>query len=563
MSGGGLGMQQQIKDFKLESDAFNSRAEKFKLIFNTSPDMIFILSHTGLILDANTAALTVYEYQREQVFGMSYEKLLSKNTYIKNARKLFESVKNGTEIDSEWLTQTSTGKKIPVDIRLRSLKLNDEDEKSAVVLILRDISSKQKVDEAITALARATNILDVDSFLEGSVRSLAQLYETKFIFIGKLLADKKTVQTIKVWSDNQFINNFSYPLENTPCKDALEMKSVFIPDNVQEQYPKDKLLTDMHVHSYLAASMVAEEKKVGIVALMHDKQLVIEEWAGPVLELFANRFAVEIERYDITEELKKNKEQLENIVKQRTQTIEEQIKTIKQKNIELEEANQEMKSFFYALSHDLRAPIRGISGFSDVILEDYEDKLDELGQEYIYRIKNSTVSMASLIDGMLQYHSIIHHQEIEREEVNLSVLAEEIVMSLNSMDKKRNVEFALQSDLIVKADRNLMIILFQNILGNAWKYTSKNQSAQIKFSQEKINEQDVYVLKDNGVGFDMNYIDLLFEPFKRLHGESEFSGSGIGLASVKKIIDLHAGEIWAESPANSSTKSGAAFYFTL
>lgn len=556
-------MQQQIKDFKLESDAFNSRAEKFKLIFNTSPDMIFILSHTGLILDANTAALTVYEYQRKQVFGMSYEKLLSKNTHIKNARKLFESVKNGTEIDYEWLTQTSSGKKIPVDIRLRSLKLNDKDEKSAVVLILRDISSKQKVDEAITALARATNILDVDNFLEESIRSLAQLYETKFIFIGKLLADKKTVQTIKVWSDNQFINNFSYPLENTPCKDALDVASVFIPDNVQEQYPKDKLLTDMQVHSYLAASMVAEEKKLGIVALMHDKQLVIEEWAAPVLELFANRFAVEIERYNITEELKKNKEQLESTVKQRTQTIEEQIRTIKQKNIELEDANQEMKSFFYALSHDLRAPIRGISGFSDVILEDYKDKLDELGKEYLYRIKDSTVSMSALIEGMLQYHSVSHHSNIEHEEVNLSVLAEEILMSLNSMDKSRNVEFILEHELVAKVDRNLMIILFQNLLANAWKYTSKTPSARIEFLQKNINGEKVFVLKDNGAGFDMKYVDLLFEPFKRLHGESEFAGSGIGLASVKKIIDLHEGKIWAESPASSSIKSGAAFYFTL
>lgn len=552
-----------IKEFKLESEEFNSRAEKFKLIFNASPDMIFILSHTGLILDANDAALVAYEYKHDQIFGMSYEKLLTKNAHVKNARKLFDSVNNGAEIDYEWITQTQTGRKISVDIRLRSLKLSDDEEKSAVVLILRDISSKQKADEAIKSLTRATNINEFEGFLKESVRSLAQLYGTKFVFIGRLLPGEKSVSTLSVWAGDQFVDNFTYGLADTPCKDVVDMKSAFISENACELYPEDKLLADMGVQSYFGVSMVAERKKMGLLVLMDDKPLVVEEWAEPILGLFANRLAAEIERFEATQELKQNQEHLEELVKERTKTIEEQTNTIKQKNLELEEANKEMKSFCYSVSHDLRAPLRGISGFSDVIMEDYKDKLNEEGVDYLNRIKNSTVNMASLIDGMLQLSRVSHHSKGEVEEVSLSLIAEETMMTLSSIDKDRNVDIKIQADLVVMAERDLMIILLQNLLGNAWKYTSKSEAVKIEFFKAEIKGREVFVVKDNGAGFDMNYIEMLFEPFKRLHGDSEFLGSGIGLATVKKIIDLHGGKIWAESPVDSSTQSGAAFYFIL
>lgn len=551
--------QPSLKKFKLESEEFNSRAEKFKLIFNASPDMIFILSHSGLILDANDAALTTYEYTHEQVFGMSYEKLLPKSAHIKNVRKLFDSVNRGADIDYEWMTQTSSGKKFPADIRLRSLKLSESEEKSAVVLILRDITAKQKADDAISSLARATNLMEFNEFLKESVRSLAKLYGTKFAFVGRLQPDKKHVSTLVVWAGDQFVENFTYSLEGTPCKDVLDLKVELISDSAAELYPDDEMLIQMGIESYFGHPMIAEGQMMGLVSVMDSSKLEVEEWAGPVLGLFANRLAVEIERFELTQELQNSKENLEELVKLRTQQIEEQANIIKENNIALEEANQEMKSFCYSVSHDLRAPLRGISGFSDVILEDYEDKLDDLGKDYLNRIKDSTVNMSSLIDGMLQLSRVSHHQDFEVGEVDLSLLAEEILQGFSAVDKDRNVSIKIQDGIVAQADRGLVIILLQNLLGNAWKYTAKAEAAEIEFLKEMVDGREVFILKDNGAGFNMTHVGLLFEPFKRLHGESEFPGSGIGLATVKKIVELHEGEIWAEARVGE----GSTFYFTL
>lgn len=547
------------KDFKIESEKFNSRAEKFKLIFNASPDMIFILGHNGRVLDANQAAMSTYGYDDKKVFGMSFEDLIAEESSIKNARKLFDSAQRGSEIDYEWLTKTKDGKTIPAEIRLRSLKLSDDEERSAVVLILRNISVKQKADEAIHSLARATNLLEFDEFLKESVMSLANIYGTKFVFIGRLLDDKKSVQTMSVLAGGEFVDNFVYALKDTPCDEVLSQKINLVSEGVCELYPKDELLVQMGIESYYGSSMIAEGKKVGLVVLLHDKPLFIEEWAEPILELFANRLAVEIERYDVTQELKKNQEHLEELVVQRTQQIEEQTEEIARKNADLEEANKEMKSFCYSVSHDLRAPLRGISGFSEIMLDDYEDKLDAEGKNYLSRIQDSTVSMASLIDGMLQLSKVSHHEGAEIEEVNLSVLAEEILVSMKSVESGRNIRYTIQGDMVINGDRGLFVILLQNLIGNAWKYSSKSKSAHIQFYTEKIDEQQVFIIKDNGAGFNMDYADGLFEPFKRLHGVSEFAGSGIGLATVKKVIEIHGGKIWAESEVGK----GATFYFTL
>lgn len=546
------------KEFQLELESFNNRAEKFKLIFNASPDMIFILSNSGLILDANDAAIAEYQYSRKQIFGMSYEKLLTKAKHVKSSRKLLHSAQRGAEINYEWLTQTSQGKKIPVDVRLRSLKLSEDDDKSAVVLILRNISLKQKADEAITSLARASNVLEFDKFLKESVRSVAELYGTKFAFIGRLQPDKKHVSTLVVWAGDRFVDNFTYSLDGTPCKDVMDLTLELVPDSAAERYPEDEMLIQMGIESYFGAPMISDSKMLGLISVMDDSPLHVEEWTSPILSLFSNRLAVEIERFEMTNELQKNKEELEEIVKERTAKIEEQTRLLQESHDALEEANQEMQSFCYSVSHDLRAPLRGISGFSDVILEDYEDKLDELGKEYLHRIKDSTINMSALIDGMLQL-SRVSHQEAEFEEVDLSLIAEEIFTNFSSLDKNRKVNITIQPGLICCADRGLIIILLQNLLGNAWKYTNKVENAEIEFVQEKIEGENFFVLKDNGAGFDMKHAGKLFEPFKRLHGDSEFPGSGIGLATVKSIVTTHNGDLWAAAEVNK----GAKFYFNL
>ena len=532
-------------EFKVESDEFNSRAEKFKLIFNASPDMIFILSHNGLILDANKAALNGYGYNHKQAFGMGFEHLLTNTDDINKARKLFESVKGGAEIDYEWLTHTKNGKIVPVDVRLRNLRLSDDDEKSAIVLFLRNISQKQKAEEAISSLARATNILHFDEFLKESVKSLAQLYGTKFAFVGRLQPDKKHVSTLVVWAGDRFVDNFTYSLDGTPCKDVLDLKVELISDSASERYPEDEMLIQMGIQSYFGHPMIAEDKMVGLVSVMDDKRLDVEAWTSPILGLFANRLAVEIERFEMNKSLQDSKENLEELVEQRTS--------------ELKAVNYELESFNSSIAHDLRTPIHAISSYCHILHEECAPKMDKLGgREYLEYINDTAKDMTELIENLLQF-SRITKIELEKENINISLMVSEIAQKLGHMNKDRNVKIEIEDDVCVYADRGSMIVLLDNLMNNAWKYTENKKDATVIFGKCNSDTGNGFYIKDNGAGFDMASSEKLFEVFKRLHKESEFAGTGVGLATVQRIVGKHSGKIWADAEVNN----GATFYVNL
>ncbi|WP_213950454.1 PAS domain S-box protein [Tepidanaerobacter syntrophicus] len=226
--------------------------------------------------------------------------------------------------------------------------------------------------------------------------------------------------------------------------------------------------------------------------------------------------------------------------------------------IELEQANKELESFSYTVSHDLKAPLRSIIGFSRILLEDYGDILDEKGRDYLERIFSSARRMQELIDGLLKL-SKIGRAELYISQVNLSKMCMDILQDLKTLEPARQVETVIAENVTVFGDRNLLRAAMENLLQNAWKFTSKNLRAKIEFGVENSEKGCVYFVRDNGIGFDMAYAEKLFKPFQRLHSESEFSGTGIGLATVQRIIQRHGGKIWVESEENV----GTTFYFTL
>ncbi len=240
-------------------------------------------------------------------------------------------------------------------------------------------------------------------------------------------------------------------------------------------------------------------------------------------------------------------------------TEEERLKEkVDERTQELLIANQELEKFSYSVSHDLRSPLRIVAGFSDILLEEHQDNLDETGKEYLQLIQDSTIKMEKLIDDMLQL-SRISRKELELEEVNLSLIVSEILERHQYSFPDRKAEFVVEENIVCQADRGMMIILMENLLGNACKYTSKKEISRIEFGHEIKDGEIVYYVRDNGAGFDMRYADKLFEAFQRLHSESEFPGSGVGLATVARVISRHKGKIWAESTVGE----GAVFYFTL
>ena len=231
---------------------------------------------------------------------------------------------------------------------------------------------------------------------------------------------------------------------------------------------------------------------------------------------------------------------------------------ITERNEGLLAANRELESFSYSVSHDLRAPLRSINGFSAALLEDHADKLDAEAQSYLQRIRAGATRMGHLIDDMITLARTAR-VEMSLENVDLSAIAQEVANQLHAMQPERKVEFRIQPALVVQGDRNLLRSVLENLLENAWKFTSKKPAALIDLGAERHSHDLVYFVRDNGAGFDMRYVDKLFGVFQRLHNEKDYSGTGVGLATVQRIIQRHGGTIWAESRPGQ----GATFYFEL
>jgi len=233
-----------------------------------------------------------------------------------------------------------------------------------------------------------------------------------------------------------------------------------------------------------------------------------------------------------------------------------------QRTAQLEAANKELEAFCYSVSHDLCAPLRGIDGFSQCLLEDYADKLDEQGKDYLQRVRAASQRMERLIHDMLNLSRVIR-TEMCHKAVDLSGLARIVAAELQQTQPEREVEFVIVDGIVAEGDACLLQVVLENLLGNAWKFTRKHSRARIEFgvilAEMEGNGRPVYFVRDDGAGFDMAFANKLFGAFQRLHVASEFEGNGVGLATIKRIIQRHGGRVWAEG----EVERGATFYFTL
>ena len=285
--------------------------------------------------------------------------------------------------------------------------------------------------------------------------------------------------------------------------------------------------------------------------ITRDGRTILCEWYNtPLVDPNGNVIGITSLVDDITErkrveqELEQHRHHLEAMVAERTAA--------------LEEANKGLESFSYSVSHDLRAPLRSIDGFSHSLLEDYAEQLDDTGKDYLQRVRNSAQRMGRLIDAMLLLSRVMR-RKIKQENIDLGAMAQAAIRKLRDYEPQRKVEVDIAPGLHGWGDAHLIEIVLDNLLGNAWKYTGKTDKPRIAFGSTNDNGKIIYHVRDNGVGFDMDYADKLFESFQRLHKADEFEGTGIGLATVARIIRRHNGRVWAESEVGQ----GATFYFTL
>jgi len=313
------------------------------------------------------------------------------------------------------------------------------------------------------------------------------------------------------------------------------------PESIVAQAPEayKEMARRLDVHSWVGVAMHARGRVTGAISMARDRRGKPYSHADvSFLQDLADRAALALDNARLHASLERR---------------------VEQATIRLADANKELEAFSYSVAHDLRAPLRGIDGFSQALLEDNLDHLDEQGKTHLRYVRESAQQMGRLIDGLLLL-SRVSRGELRRDRVDLSALARSTLSRLERAEPDRRVELVVQSDLVVEADATLLSIVLDNLVGNAWKFTRKQPHARIELGAVPGDAGPcVYFVRDNGVGFDMAYAHKLFGVFQRLHSAHEFDGTGIGLATVERIIRRHGGRVWAEAAVGE----GAAFQFTL
>lgn len=279
--------------------------------------------------------------------------------------------------------------------------------------------------------------------------------------------------------------------------------------------------------------------------LVNDKTLTLDI-SGKKVDFDETNISAIFVIHDITEKIKKEEE-----IKVLNLQLEQRVN-------ELTTLTKELEAFSYSVSHDLRLPLRIIDGFSSALLEDYGEKFDVQGKDFLQRIRTNCTHMSTLIDDLLNLSKVVR-SEVRHERVELNTIAQKIFCELQKTQPGRKVQFAIKDKLVTTGDSHLLYLVLENLITNAWKFTSKRQMAHIEFGALNENGELVYFIKDDGAGFDITYVDKLFTPFQRLHKVTEFPGTGIGLATVQRIIHKHGGKVWAKG----EIEKGATIYFTL
>ncbi len=436
------------------------------------------------------------------------------------------------------------GSSLPVEYT--STPIYENDKLAGAVVVFKDISERKRVDEVMQQIVVGTAAVMGDEFLKSIVKHLATILRVKYAFIGELVGDKQSnIKTLAVWANGELVENFEYSLNDTPCENVLENKACYIPNKVQSFFPKDQLLVEMEVESYLGVPLHDSGKKCrGLLVVMNDMEILESLDPEAIVQVFANRIEAELERHQAEVELEKHLGNLERLVSERTAS--------------LERSNQSLSDFAFIASHDLQEPLRKVCIFGDMLKELNKD-LGGKSRDCIDRMQSSTVRMQSYIDDLLMF-SRLTVEDSQFVKIDCNKIIKEILLDLEAKINESRGTIHVDKLPDIEADPFQIRQLFQNLISNALKYRQEDVDPIVNISSQLNDDGNMDIqIEDNGIGFDEKYKDRIFQLFQRLHGKSAYEGTGIGLSICKRIVDHHHGAITVKS----SPGEGAIFRVIL
>lgn len=494
-------LHKQVKELRITNVYTRSLIE-------ASLDPLLVIAADGKVMDVNAATETATGYTRTELIGTEFSNYFTEPEHV---RSIYQDVLLAHSHRNEPLEIRHRDGHVTFVLYNASLCQDEKGQIVGVFAAARDITDHKQAEES----------------LRESEERFHDLYENAPVAYFSIGTDGLIRQCNKSASEM-----LGYGVQEILGRPILE----FYADTAQG---KEK------------ASLIFKRFLEGEAIV--DKELQLQKadgtrvWGSLTVNPVRNTKGQIMESRSVIVDITERK-QAENELKQYHNHLEE---LVRERTIELE-------AFSYSVSHDLRAPLRTIDGFSQAILEDYEDKLDAQGKDYLLRIRTSTQFMGQLIADMLKLYRITS-TEIDIAQVNLTQIAISVINELQQSQPERLVDIKIADGLEDSADPRLIHIALENLFGNAWKFTEKQEKAEIEFGTTKKDGKKVYFIRDNGTGFDMEHMDKLFAPFQRLHSVAEYPGTGIGLATVRRVISRHGGKVWAEGKSGR----GATFYFTL